>query len=71
MASEKMLAQHVGELVRDGFVERRENARDRWDVSYALTAFGRSVLPVMETLGAWGNAQGVVTRATAVLKTAE
>jgi DNA-binding HxlR family transcriptional regulator len=67
MASEKMLAQHVGELVRDGFVERRENARDRLDVSYALTPLGRSLAPTLQALREWGDGQGVTKRALASL----
>ncbi len=70
IASEKMLAQHLGELVLDGFVERRKNPRDRLDVSYGLTAFGRSLVPVVETLETWGKAQDAIARATTRLRTA-
>jgi DNA-binding HxlR family transcriptional regulator len=67
MASEKMLAQHLGELVRDGFVERRQSPRNRRDVTYLLTVLGRSLLPTMETLRVWSIEQGMVAKATASL----
>lgn len=70
MASEKMLAEHLAELVRDGFVVRRVNPRNRRDVSYDLTNLGRSLMPTLETLRAWGDGQGVVTRAQAMLERA-
>ena len=68
MASEKMLAQHVGELVRDGLLVRRIGERDRRDITYALTREGRSLLPTLETLRAWGEEQGAIKRATASLR---
>ncbi|MBC8009104.1 MAG: winged helix-turn-helix transcriptional regulator [Burkholderiales bacterium] len=65
-----MLAQHLGELVRDGFISRHENPRDRLDVSYQLTPLGRSLLPTLETLRAWADAQDMPSRATALLSAA-
>ncbi|MFN9844340.1 MAG: winged helix-turn-helix transcriptional regulator, partial [Planctomycetota bacterium] len=63
------LRAHLGELVRDGFVDRRQNPRDRRDVTYVLTVLGRSLLPTMETLRAWSVEQGMVAKATASLGT--
>lgn len=68
MASEKMLAQHLAELVRDGLVVRRVQARDRRDVTYALTRHGRALRPALDALRAWGDGQGAIARATASLR---
>ncbi len=67
IASEKMLAEHLSELIRDGFVVRWINPRNRRDVAYDLTELGRSLRPTLETLRAWGDEQGVSKRATAML----
>jgi len=71
MASEKMLSQHLGELLRDGFVEREVRATDRRIVSYTLTPLGRSLQPTLEHLRQWGATQAIIPRATAVLESAE
>ncbi|MBS0660944.1 MAG: helix-turn-helix transcriptional regulator [Verrucomicrobia bacterium] len=71
MASEKMLSQHLAELLRDGFVEREVHANDRRIVSYTLTPLGRSLQPTLHHLREWGASQAIIPRATAVLETAE
>ena len=71
MASEKMLAQHLAELMRDGFVERRTSDLDKRIVSYTLTKLGQSLVPTLENLRQWGADQSVIPRAMSLLESAE
>ena len=50
----KMLTQQLRELEADGVVLRRAFAQVPARVDYALTDLGRSAMPVLEQLGAWG-----------------
>lgn len=54
--TQKMLTQQLRELEADGVVERTIHAEVPPRVEYALTGFGRSVMPVMAQLCAWGAA---------------
>jgi len=54
--TQKMLTQQLRELESDGVVERTIHAEVPPRVEYALTPFGRSVMPVMGQLCAWGSA---------------
>lgn len=51
--SEKMLAQSLGLLEEDGFVERRAFAEVPPRVEYELTPMGREVAGHLATLGNW------------------
>lgn len=50
----KMLTQHLRELETDGVVERKVYPEVPPRVEYTLTDFGQEILPLMETLCAWG-----------------
>jgi len=52
--SAKVLAEQLRELQADGLVSRERTGPVPAVVQYALTAHGRSVLPVAETLRRWG-----------------
>ncbi len=52
--TQKMLTQQLRELEADGVVARTVHAEVPPRVEYALTDFGRSVMPVMHQLCAWG-----------------
>lgn len=52
--SDKVLTQHLRDLVRDGLVEREEVPTRPPQVSYCFSAYGRSLIPVLHTLCAWG-----------------
>ena len=49
--SPTLLSKRLGQLVRAGLVERRE---DGGDVRYVLTPAGRELQPVVEAIGVWG-----------------
>lgn len=66
IASERMLTLHVRELLRDGFVVRSVPAPRR--VVYRLAPLGRSLLPTLESLRAWGERHGAPARAAQVLR---
>jgi DNA-binding HxlR family transcriptional regulator len=52
--SQKVLTEQLRELMDDGIVERRETGAAPAPVIYSLTDYGRSVLPIAETVRQWG-----------------
>jgi DNA-binding HxlR family transcriptional regulator len=51
--SQRMLTQNLRELERDGVVERRVFPESPPRVEYGLTAFGRTLEPVLDQLCEW------------------
>jgi DNA-binding HxlR family transcriptional regulator len=67
--SEKMLIQHLKELIEDGVVERIDFQTVPPHVEYRLTEFGQSLAEVLAPLCAWGTHHTVaVTRIVASRK---
>ena len=54
--TKQMLTKHLRELEADGMISRTVFAEVPPRVDYALTPKGRSVLPVIERMEAWGEA---------------
>jgi DNA-binding HxlR family transcriptional regulator len=54
--SQKVLTQQLRELVNDGIVLREPKGAIPAPVEYSLTAYGRSVLPLVEGVRLWGRA---------------
>ena len=52
--SQKVLTEQLRELIDDGIVHREETGDVPAPVIYSLTDYGRSVLPIAETVRLWG-----------------
>ena len=52
--SQKVLTQQLRELVGDGIAHRRPTGVIPAPVEYSLTDYGRSVLPLVESVRLWG-----------------
>jgi DNA-binding HxlR family transcriptional regulator len=52
--SQKVLTQQLRELMGDDIVERHPRGAVPAPVEYSLTAYGRSLLPLVENLRLWG-----------------
>ena len=52
--SQKVLTQQLRELVTDGLVNREPRGAVPAPVVYSLTAYGKSVLPLVEEVRVWG-----------------
>lgn len=51
----KVLTETLRDMLRDGLVTRRDHATNPPHVEYALTELGRSLIPVIDTMRAWGD----------------
>lgn len=56
--TEKMLSMQLRQLEQDGFVRRTVYPEVPPRVEYALTAHGRTLLPLLEEIAAWGRMMG-------------
>ena len=54
MISKKVLSQQLKELAEDGLIIRTQFDEVPLRVEYSLTDFGRSVLPILNTICEWG-----------------
>ena len=54
--SQKVLTEQLRELISDGIVERQPKGAVPARVEYSLTDYGRSVLPLAESVRLWGRA---------------
>jgi DNA-binding HxlR family transcriptional regulator len=52
--SEKILAQSLRELERDGIIDRKIYAEVPPKVEYSLTASGRALKPIIDAMHGWG-----------------
>jgi DNA-binding HxlR family transcriptional regulator len=52
--SQKVLTQQLRELMNDGLVERQPQGPVPAPVVYSLTEYGRSWVPLVETVRRWG-----------------
>jgi DNA-binding HxlR family transcriptional regulator len=52
--TERMLIRHLQELVRDGILVRQEEKGVPPCVYYSISKYGLTLLPVLETICAWG-----------------
>jgi DNA-binding HxlR family transcriptional regulator len=56
--TQKVLAQQLRELARDGIVQRKVYPVVPPKVEYSLTNLGKTLRPVVAIMGAWGTAHG-------------
>jgi DNA-binding HxlR family transcriptional regulator len=54
--TERMLIRHLQELVADGIVERDDKRTIPPCVYYSISAYGRTLAPVVEAMCSWGRA---------------
>jgi DNA-binding HxlR family transcriptional regulator len=54
--SERMLIQHLHELVSDGIIDRHDAHEVPPRVHYTITDYGRTLAPLIDQLCAWGQA---------------
>jgi DNA-binding HxlR family transcriptional regulator len=52
-----MLSKQLKELEKSGILERKLFPEIPPRVEYSLTAFGKSLLPVIQSMSRWGNKQ--------------
>ena len=52
--TERMLIRHLQELVRDGILVRRQRKSVPPCVYYSISKYGLTLVPVLETICAWG-----------------
>ena len=52
--TERMLIRHLQDLVRDGILVRRQKTTVPPCVHYSISKYGLTLLPVLETICAWG-----------------
>lgn len=52
--TERMLMRHLQELVRDGILLRQQENSVPPRVRYFISDYGRTLLPVLEVICAWG-----------------
>lgn len=60
--SERMLIRHLQELVRDGIVERTDHRTVPPHVTYTISEYGQSLLPVVQALCDWGRGHATRSR---------
>lgn len=69
--SDKMLSQQLRELEQTGFIVRESLPGVPPGSAYALTDLGKSLLPVLENIAAWGVENDAAGRYARVLTQAE
>jgi len=52
--SEKVLAQHLRELEKDGIIQRTAYAEVPPRVEYSLTPSGKTLKPILDAMHEWG-----------------
>lgn len=57
--SEKMLIQQLKELMQSGWVDKRDYNEIPPRTDYSLTKIGKSFMPILENIYAWGNANNI------------
>jgi DNA-binding HxlR family transcriptional regulator len=56
--SQKMLTQQLRELEEDGVIHREVYPVVPPKVEYTLTGYGRTLMPIMDAMAAWGQRHG-------------
>ncbi|MFZ0370976.1 MAG: helix-turn-helix domain-containing protein [Halobacillus sp.] len=56
--SHKVLSQQLKELEEDGFIHRVQYNSIPPKVEYSITAFGKTLMPILEEMHLWGTEHG-------------
>lgn len=67
--TQKMLTQQLRELEHDGLITRTVFPEVPPHVEYSMTDYGRSLLPILRTMSAWGSKHREVKHSLAEIKT--
>lgn len=59
--TQKMLTEQLRELERDGLISRKVYPQVPPKVEYSITKYGKTLLPVLETMHDWGKTHRMLT----------
>lgn len=65
--TQKMLTEQLRELERDGLISRKVYPQVPPKVEYSITSYGRTLLPVLDTMHKWGKEHRKVTEKSIAL----
>ena len=65
--TERMLIRHLKELVADGILERHQESSVPSRVTYSISEYGMTLVPVLEVICTWGREHLRVRGACAVV----
>jgi DNA-binding HxlR family transcriptional regulator len=62
--TQKMLTEQLRELERDGLISRKVYPQVPPKVEYSITTYGKTLLPVLETMHNWGKTHRTISANT-------
>lgn len=62
--TQKMLTEQLRELERDGLISRKVYPQVPPKVEYSITEYGKTLMPVLDTMHKWGSAHRKILRSS-------